>query len=509
MSIEVLMGVLELAAEGEAKQKLINGLTLDDEDPQSITKRLASVVGRKTQEGTYLTSQEKDADKSYPKIKFATQLWLNEDRVLTVAEQRALADYQKTIYGHYKAKAITADFQTNFEETKKEINEWVDKATEGLITDIAAAMPISTVAFFANAMYFHASWHHQFDQTETNEAGTFYTPVGAEGLVPMQAQMMSTYENPEFRHFPFTTLMKDDDMHVNAYELDYYGKEVSMVILMPTQVKTDPAKKTKLRVTPPTKNGLAELKGQLHDNEEFWPMIFHALDAKTSLKKIKLTMPKFSFEYKIPGLGKQLNKANMLDMFGDYPVIGNDGVLAHTAIQHKAFIKVDELGTEAAAVTDGTATDCYHPMVRHTIDMPFLFIIRHKESGSVLGMGQVTTPGVQVTKPKEVPEEWSESGGCSDEVLPARPQPHAAEDGKSTGSVVDDEWVTGGFPWKKTPKQGVAGREAFDEWSESGGSPTEAKFVVPTPRAQAYKRDNKWPVPDEILPPSPRFLARN
>eukprot|EP01068_Selenidium_serpulae_P016865 Selendium_serpulae@DN6330_c0_g1_i4.p1 len=409
MSIEILMGVLELAAEGEAKQKLINGLTLDDEDPQSITKRLASVVGRKTQEGTYLTSQEKDADKSYPKIKFATQLWLNEDRVLTVAEQRALADYQKTIYGHYKAKAITADFQTNFEETKKEINEWVDKATKGNIKNIADAIPISVNKFFANAMYFHASWHHQFDDEETDEEGTFYTPVGAEGLVPMQAQMMSTSEDPEFRHFPFTKIIKDDDMLVNAYELDYYGKEVSMVILMPTQVTTDPAKKTTTRVTPPTKNGLAKLKAALLLNEggKLIRNIFLALDTKHSLKKIKLTMPKFSFEYKIPSLVTQLEKADMLKLDGDYPVIGD---MYGASIQHKAFIKVNEQGTTAGAVTDVLCTDCIGPKFdRHTIDMPFLFILRHKESGSVLGMGQVTKPEAQETQPDY--NDWVEESG--------------------------------------------------------------------------------------------------
>ncbi|HEY4196596.1 MAG TPA: serpin family protein [Mucilaginibacter sp.] len=237
------------------------------------------------------------------------------------------------------------------------INGWVNKQTNGKIPSIVGQISPGDVMYLINAIYFKSIWNTKFDASQTHPA-SFYTPDGS----TVQASFMKGTVNYNF--------FADDKATV--VELPYINNKYSMVIMYP--------------------NGSNTLNNAISSMDTAnWNHYVNNMHAVNGL----VNMPKFKFSYSIllNDALSQLGMGNAFSGSADFTGINSAGGLQITKVQHKAFVAVDESGTEAAAVTSVTIglTAVLNPPVI-TIDHPFLFVIREMKSGLILFEGTVNNP---------------------------------------------------------------------------------------------------------------------
>ncbi len=240
------------------------------------------------------------------------------------------------------------------------INDWVSKQTEERIQDLIPEGGVNelTRLVLTNAIYFNAAWATQFDEAYTTDL-PFTRLDGSQISVPM----MSLTES-----FNYAT--------ANGYlavELPYDGREMSMVILLPEH-------------------------GQLDVYER--PLSAETLDkivAGLAPQQVKLTMPKFEFDAAF-SLRDALSEMGMPAAFtadADLTGMTAERELFISDVFHKAFVKVDENGTEAAAATAVVVgLTSFNPVepIEVKVDRPFLFLIRDVKTGTILFVGRVVDP---------------------------------------------------------------------------------------------------------------------
>jgi serpin B len=269
-------------------------------------------------------------------------------------------EFLDTLALNYGAGLELADFARDPEGSRTRINDWVEEQTEDRIKDLIPEGVIDSLTrlVLANAVYFNAAWQHPFEEAATSPA-PFHLLDGSETAVDMMRQT----ESHRYGRVP----------GAQAVELLYDGRQLSMVVILPDE-------------------------GEFERFEE-------GLDSATmeqvlaSLKpaRVDLSLPKFEFEAEF-ALKDALQALGMPAAFGDQADFsGIDGSrdLRIAEVVHKAFVAVDEAGTEAAAATAViVATRAMLPedVVTVTVDRPFLFLIRDNATGTVLFLGRVLRP---------------------------------------------------------------------------------------------------------------------
>jgi len=261
---------------------------------------------------------------------------------------------------NYGAGLRTLDFANAPEESRITINNWVSDQTENRIEDLIPRGLIDALTrlVLTNAIYFNAAWQHPFNEDMT-EDGPFYLLDGGQVTVPMMRQTKS---------FGYA---QGDGYQV--VELPYDGRELSMVILLPQPGQFE------------------RFEGSL---DAQW---VNAIVEELEPGRVALTMPRFEFESAfslneiLAAMGMPVAFSGGADFSG---MTGNtDLFISH--VVHKAFVCVDEAGTEAAAATavvmkltaaPGT------PPVQVTVDRPFVFLIRDIETGTILFVGRIVDP---------------------------------------------------------------------------------------------------------------------
>jgi len=211
-----------------------------------------------------------------------------------------------------------------------------------------------------NAIYFKGKWTHQFKKNRTSDQPFFPAPDQK-----IQAKLMNLSANFNYAELDNLQLL----------ELPYVGGDVAMVVLLPKE-----------------KNGLSALENSLNQKQlDDWLAQGRSREVNVFLPKFKLTQ-QFSLSRTLAGMGMTdafLSSANFSAMDG-----GRD--LFISAVIHKAFVEVNEQGTEAAAATavgmEAMAIRRPAPMPVFRADHPFLFLIRDTHSGSILFLGRVTNP---------------------------------------------------------------------------------------------------------------------
>jgi leukocyte elastase inhibitor len=241
------------------------------------------------------------------------------------------------------------------------INGWVNQKTEGKITKILGNLNPNSVCVILNAIYFKGIWESQFSKDHTREEPFTVSPV-KRSTVPMM------YQRNEFK------LLRDNGFQ--AVSIPYKGNDLSMVILLPDAAE-----------------GLAGLEKQLTAvSLRRW---LERL-GKQPVRKIDLYLPKFNLETGYD-LKPPFKKMGMKEAFGrgaDFTGMGAPkGYLWISQIKHKAFVEVNEEGTEAAAATAvEMATKSMEHFPEFRADHPFLFLIRDNQRGTVLFMGRMVDP---------------------------------------------------------------------------------------------------------------------
>jgi serpin B len=268
-----------------------------------------------------------------------------------------LSEFLDTLAENYGAGLRLLDFVKAPEESRGVINDWVSEETEGKIEDLLPQGSISpaTVLVLTNAIYFNAAWSHPFEEELTHD-GPFNLLDGSQVTVPMMEQI-------EFFGYA-------EGEGYQAVELPYDGEELSMVILLPEAGRFEEFASAL---------GAERVASILTD---------------VSPEEIHLTMPKFTYESGFR-LKETLIAMGMPAAFTAADFSGMDGTrsLFIDDVYHKAFVSVDEAGTEAAAATAVVvAAAAPTPPKEVTVDRPFIFMIRDIQTDAILFLGQVINP---------------------------------------------------------------------------------------------------------------------
>ena len=260
---------------------------------------------------------------------------------------------------NYGAGLRPLDFASTPEESRLIINNWVSDQTEGRIEDLIpqGLIDILTRLVLTNAIYFNAAWQYPFNEAITSDS-QFYPLDGGEVTVPMMRQTES---------FGYT-----EDDNYQALELLYDGGELSMVILLPRAGQFEAFEESL--------------------NAEQVNAIVSALDQR----QVALAMPKFEFEsaFKLKEALMAMGMPIAFTEGADFSGMTGGRDLFISAVVHKAFVSVDEAGTEAAAATAVIMKVTALPgtPVEFTANRPFIFLIRDIETGSILFIGRVLNP---------------------------------------------------------------------------------------------------------------------
>jgi serpin B len=286
----------------------------------------------------------------------ACQLSVANALCLTTGGQLVAQTYRDLLATHYSAEVFSGQNVTP-------INAWVAEKTEGKIDKILEGLSANSVCVLLNAIYFRGRWASEFDKARTRPGG-FYTAPDAVISVPMMSQKADY------------SLVAGEDFQ--AISLPYKTQSLAMIVILPRE-----------------KMGLAKMEEDL------------TLDSlQSTLKelrerpahKVYLSLPRFRIEFGtslIPAfkaLGmKRAFSGEQADFGGITGRTDDLGRLWIAQIQHKAFLEVNEEGTEAAAAAAIEFASKSEPG-RFVADHPFLFLIVDTETDAILFMGRVTNP---------------------------------------------------------------------------------------------------------------------
>jgi len=274
-------------------------------------------------------------------------------------DYKFLTDFLDVLAENYGSGLRILDFIKAPEESRITINDWVSEQTEGKIEDLIPQGLINelTRLVLTNAIYFNAAWAFPFNEEATSD-GTFYLLNGDETVVSMMRQTES--------------LGYAQGDNYQAVELPYDGNELSMVILLPQTGQFD------------TFEGSLDLQK------------LNGILGQLEYRQVGLTMPKFEFESSF-ALKDTLSEMGMPVAFSpdaDFSGMTGNRELLITEVVHKAFVSLDEAGTEAAAATAVIVglTAVPEESVTVNIDRPFIFLIRDIKTGALLFVGRVLNP---------------------------------------------------------------------------------------------------------------------
>jgi len=260
----------------------------------------------------------------------------------------------------YGAELAPMDFASDPEACRGTINQWVASKTEERIQNLMPAGSINALTrlVLTNAIYFKGTWATRFDEKKTTKMAFHVTTSNTVtvDMMTVEAKFPSTWA---------------DDVAI--LELPYKGKDLSMIVLLPDAT-----------------DGLAALEDRLSvENLNDWLSTLVEREQPVYLPRFEMT--KF---FSLNGVLADMGMPSVFDPAAA-DLSGIDGardLFVQTAV-HKAFVKVNEEGTEAAAAT-GISVGYTSVPTPFTADHPFLFLIRDNVTGSILFLGRVTDPTV-------------------------------------------------------------------------------------------------------------------
>ncbi len=300
------------------------------------------------------------AEKGEITLEAANSLWPQEGYVL-------LKPFLQDLKTYYGSTITPVDYRRNTEKARKTINAWVEKKTRDKIRELLQPGILTSLTrlTLVNAIYFKGDWTNSFDSAKTTESAFFSDDARVN--VPMM------HQEKKFRYAESDTLQ--------IIELPYSGDDLSMLILLPA-----------------SKKGITVLENSL--TPQLLDTLTHSLKERT----VSLFLPRFTVTSTLR-LDQTLRTLGMTDAFdpakADFSgmTVSKDELFIG-AVVHKAFIDVNEKGTEAAAATGvviNLTSAMPEPVPVFRADHPFLFLIRENSSGSILFMGRVAKPETSMT----------------------------------------------------------------------------------------------------------------
>lgn len=336
-SISMALGMVHAGAEGETAAEMERALRYP---PGDVHEGMAELLRRVPIAG------------EGRRVSLANALWVQQDFALRPA-------YLERVGRHYGGGASPVDFVGAPDQAVATLNRWAAEQTAGRIKDILKLENITdrTRLVLTNAVYFKADWLRPFQASQTSSR-PFTLAAGGSVTVPMMRQrgLFRLLEAPSFE----------------AVEMPYKGEELSMLIFLPK-----------------TSSSLEQFEQGLEG-----PALAGWIDRLRVAERtdLELVVPKLELETRA-SLVPQLQALGMRRAFTQMAQLGgiSDGRLYLSDVLHQTWLRVDEKGTEAAAVTAGLAEIVSRPREFHA-DRPFFFAIRDNRSGSLLFIGRIERP---------------------------------------------------------------------------------------------------------------------
>lgn len=325
--------------------------------------QMAQALSFSSGEGVHADFQKLNADINSPSASYILKL---ANRLYGENTAHFLPDFLEATQKYYQADLKTVDFIGAPEACRAEINGWVEQQTENKIKDLLKPGTVNadTRLALVNAVYFKGNWKNPFKEANTKEM-----PFKIKQNETVPVQMMHQRKKLPYNY------IADHDLQI--LELPYVGEELSMFILLPKE-SSDPLLKLEKELTQERLNEWTDGKNM------------------SSHSEVVLHLPKFKLEEDYE-LNDPLVKLGMKDVFcagrADLSGMNGEAGLFLSTVVHKAFVEVNEQGTEAAAATGVMLIGCcYIPDTHFTADHPFLFFIRHNKTKSILFFGRFSSP---------------------------------------------------------------------------------------------------------------------
>ncbi len=309
-------------------------------------------------------------------LKIANAMWLQEGYPFR-------EKYKETISTYYLGNIDNLDLQRNSQESSSKINDWVSDNTNDKIEEIVSPGDLKeSVLLLTNAIYFKGKWKEKFDEEKTKQE-EFILPSGERVEVPMM--------RPEDSDQDFNYTESDG---IQILEMPYEGNKISMLVLLPKIERENSGRRVYGK--PDKLGNMTHLESILSTEKlQEWRKGLRP-------RSVSVYMPKYTFETEYSSLSEMLREMGMNTSFSpqaDFSGIGKenslspDDTLYINDIRHKAYIKVNEEGTEAAAATSVGLVQTSIPLsLQFRADHPFIFLIQERKTGNVLFMGKVNDP---------------------------------------------------------------------------------------------------------------------
>jgi serpin B len=355
-SIRTALSMTQTGAGGETAAQMIKAL------------RISSSAGTSQVDSADLIHRLQSAGDGKYELAVANSLWGQDGAPLQ-------PEFLELIARHYDGRMVPVDFRGAAEAARVEINRWVEDKTKQKIRDLipTGGLDADTRLVLANAVYFKGIWVRQFKKIATRDE-PFFLEIGGKVRVPLM------HQQPDRVLYVKAT-------GYQAVDLMYRGGDLSMLLLLPDR-----------------KHGLPDLEKKLSAR------MLHDVVSRMETHEVKLFLPRFKLTWGTVDMRDYLKALGMPLAFtrfkADFSGINgykppDEEALFLSAVFHKAFVVVNEEGTEAAAATAVAARDTASlrpippriPVFR--ADHPFVFAIRDRESGTLLFLGRMTDPSVE------------------------------------------------------------------------------------------------------------------
>lgn len=337
LSVSMALSMALNGADGETKAAMIKALEFGGLTPDEINSIYLDLV----------TALKRADDKVVMKI--ANSIWIRKGFPV-------LESFIKVNHNFYDASTTNLEFN---QSAVNIINNWVNTNTNGKIPTILDSISPEEIMFLINAIYFNGKWQIQFDPSKTVNS-EFKLTNGQTISVPMM-KLKEKFAGSQQNGY-------------KALKIPYGRGKFEMIILLPDEGIS-------------LENTISQL------DRSKWESLLSSLN---NPGEIDVWLPKFEYSWEI-NLNQALSDLGMGIAFtdhADFTKINPDQQLLITKVKHKTYIKVNEEGTEAAAVTSvgiGITSFPSNPPEFH-VTRPFFYVITEEDTGAILFLGKVENP---------------------------------------------------------------------------------------------------------------------
>jgi serpin B len=343
LSISMALAMLYYGAEGHTKEAIANALQIKEMPPTDINEEFRDLMGSLD-----------DVD-NHVSLSIANSIWVKK-----VLESSINDAFKRDLATYFKSEVLPRQFSDP--ATVNEINDWVKTKTGGKIDKIIEYIPRDAVMFIINAIYFKGEWLQKFDEKQTRMRN-----FHLENRKSIKKKMMSTTKK-----FHYGTCEG-----LQIVRMPYGRDKIAMYILLPDEG--------------------ANLNSLVNDID---PDKLEDIFLKMKKIELEIQLPKLKLEYGKKQLNDALTRLGMGDAFdgetANFRAIASldSGNLFVSFVDHKAVVEVNEMGTEAAAVTNiGIKLSSMSITTqRFIVNKPYLFMIRDDRSGLILFIGKIVEP---------------------------------------------------------------------------------------------------------------------